>query len=380
MSGRGDSAAANGAARVSVAIYSACALTIAGGVECWGNNAQGQLGNGTTTSSSVPVAVTGLTSAVSAVAAGGDIACALNAGGGLQCWGDNTFDELGNADATSASGCSDSVCSTVPAQVTGLTSGVTAVAVGGFYFVCAVVNGGVQCWGSNSAGQLGARDNPMGAVPSPVVGLTSGFTAVAAGYNFACALSASGGVQCWGDNTYGELGNGGTASSSTPVQVTGLTSGVTAIAAASSAACALTAGGGVQCWGAYPVAPHGSGTPTTCAGTTLCSTVPVQVSGLTSGVTAISAGGDVACAITGGAAQCWGDDSSLQLETNSSGGPVPAPLTGLPSDVTAVAIGADSACAVAGSGSLECWGTNAHGELGNGTTAESVIPVAVTGL
>ncbi|MFO0157542.1 MAG: putative Ig domain-containing protein, partial [bacterium] len=124
----------------------------------------------------------------------------------------NSQGQLGNGSTTD---------STTPVQVTGLTSGVTAVAAGERHS-CAVVNGGVQCWGYNAFGQLGNGSDTDSTTPVQVTGLTSGVTAVAGGYSYSCAV-VNGGVQCWGYNGYGQLGNGTITGSTTPVQVTGLT-------------------------------------------------------------------------------------------------------------------------------------------------------------
>jgi alpha-tubulin suppressor-like RCC1 family protein len=291
---------ASGVAAISAGLAShVCAVTATGGVVCWGDNESGELGNDSDAgSSAVPVPVTGLSSGVVAVSAGFLYSCALTVAGGVQCWGDNVVGELGNgSNANSA----------VPVQVTGLTSGVTQVSAGAA--ACAVTTGGaVVCWGSNYAGQLG-NDSDAGssAVPVPVTGLSSGVTAVSAGSNFACALTAAGGVVCWGLNQYGELGNGSTENSAVPVPVSGLASGVTEVSAGEEFACALTAGGGVVCWGYNFDGELGNNTGVN-------SSVPVPVSGLTSGVTAISVGALSACALTAtGSVFCWGLNDGGEL-------------------------------------------------------------------
>jgi alpha-tubulin suppressor-like RCC1 family protein len=291
-----------------------CALTAAGGVECWGDNTEGELGNGNTTASSIPGLVTGLTSGVSAIATGSDTlsACAI-ASGAVQCWGRN-WGVLG--DGTSA-GSSDT-----PVTLTGFTGTPASLAIGGDAtaspqqaFACTVTTaGGVQCWGGNSYGQLGDDSTTANLAPVQVKGLTSGVAAVAAGADFACALTTGGGVQCWGYNGYGQLGDGTTSTSSTPQQVMGLTSGVTAIAAGNSTACAILSGGSVECWGYNGSGELGDNS-------TMGSSVPTQVMTLTSGVTAIAVGSNFACAVMGGGVWCWG---------NSGAGTVPVHVTGFP--------------------------------------------------
>jgi hypothetical protein len=217
-----------------------CILTTSGGVKCWGYNSDGELGNNSTTSSSLPVDVSGLTSGVSAISTGGYHTCALTTGGGVKCWGENFYGELGNNSTTD---------SPVPMDVSGLTSGVSAIATGYLHTCALTIGGGLKCWGDNASGQLGNNSSTNSSVPVNVSGLTSGVSAISAGDYHTCALTTSGGVKCWGWNNYGQLGNNSTIDSHVPVDVSGLTSGVSAIAAGDLHTCALTTGGGVKCWG-----------------------------------------------------------------------------------------------------------------------------------
>ncbi|HTP27551.1 MAG TPA: hypothetical protein VMK12_18100, partial [Anaeromyxobacteraceae bacterium] len=256
------------------------------------------------------------------------------------------------------------VSSPVPVKVTGLASGVTAIAVGA-YEVCAVVNGGASCDGY--------------APPE----MSSGATAVALGTDgsptrqHACAIK-NGDLRCWGDNTYGQLGN------DTEGDVLGMTSGVTAVAAGQSFTCAV-ARGGAWCWG-----QNGSGNLGNDSGTTLCTVVglaplqcrdqPLEVVGLTKSVTDIATGTCHACAIVGGGVQCWGNNGDGQLGNNStSDSHTPVQVHGMTTGATAVAGGDSHTCAVV-EGRAWCWGSNSHGELGNNSSKGSDVPVPVSGL
>jgi alpha-tubulin suppressor-like RCC1 family protein len=329
-----------------------CALTRGGGVKCWGANANGQLGDGTTTDSYVPVDVAGLASGVSAIAAGAYQTCALMSSGGVRCWGANATGQLGDGTTTDRS---------VPVDVAGLASGVSAISVGGNHTCTLTRGGGVKCWGANGNGQLGGRATTQSSVPVDVSGLASGVRAVAAGASHTCVLTSGGGVKCWGANSYYQLGNGTFTDSFVPVDVTGLAGGVSAIAAGGDITCVLTSVGDVKCWGPNDNGRLGNGT------TTLTS-VPVDVVGLAGGVTAIAAGGT--CALTSvGGVRCWG--------ANGSGSLVPVEVSDLASGVTAVAVGGDHTCALLNGGRVRCWGANEYGQLGNGRPCSSLSSSSV---
>jgi len=230
----------SGVAAIAAGDSHTCALMVGGGVKSWGDNYNGQLGDGTWTQHTTPVDVSGLTSGVATIAAGGDHTCALTAGGGVRCWGRNDYGQLGDGTTTKRN---------TPVDVSGLTSGVVAIAAGHYHTCALTAGGGVQCWGRNGNGQLGDGTTTQRTTPVDVSGLTSGVAAIAAGYSHTCALTAGGGIECWGRNSNGQLGDGTTTQRTTPVDVSGLTSGVAAIAAGGYHTCALTAGGGVKCWG-----------------------------------------------------------------------------------------------------------------------------------
>ena len=343
-----------------------CALTATGGIKCWGTNWGGQLGDGTGTSRTTPVDVNGLTSGVAAIAAGGGHTCALTNAGGVKCWGTNGYGQLGDGTGTSR---------TTPVDVNGLTSGVTAIAAGWFHTCALTTAGSVKCWGNNGYGQLGDTTTNDRASPVDVVGLSSGVTAVAAGWYHTCVLTTAGSVKCWGNNWYSQLGDGTSVQRTAPVDVNGLTSSVIAVAAGGFHTCARTTTGGARCWGGNWQGQLGDGTNST-------RFTPVDVSGLTSGVTAIAAGYSHTCALTAASGvTCWGNNSSGQVGDGSLGNPkTPVGIANLGNGVAAAAAGWTHICALTTAGGVKCWGNNYYGQLGDTTTNDRASPVDVNGL
>jgi alpha-tubulin suppressor-like RCC1 family protein len=271
-------------------------LTSRGRVKCWGANDRGQLGNGSTTDSSTPVAVRGLEGGVIAISAGGEHTCALTSRGGVKCWGLNRWGELGNGKTAK---------SRTPVDVSGLTSGVSAIAAGGNGTCAIVSDGGVKCWGMGNSGQLGNGANTDSLVPVDVDGLAGDVSAIAAGGWHTCALVVGAEVMCWGTDAYWSDGGEGPLPwddtiGDTAVAVAGLPNGVSAISAGAHHTCALTTGGGVTCWGGENdiAGYNGSGNKLG---------IPGEVAGLASGVTAIAAGGSHTCVLmAAGGVKCWG--------------------------------------------------------------------------
>jgi alpha-tubulin suppressor-like RCC1 family protein/endonuclease/exonuclease/phosphatase family metal-dependent hydrolase len=336
---------------ISAGTYHTCEGTVAGGVQCWGWNKYGQLGDGTTIDRISPVNVIGLPVGIVAISAANEHTCALTSGGGVKCWGGNRFGQLGDGTTTD---------SLTPADVAGLTSGVSAISAVYLHTCALTVGGGVKCWGNRGYG-LGDGTLLDRHTPVDVVGLTSGVSAIANGGMHTCALTSSGGVKCWGANRVGQLGDGTTTDRLTPVEVTGLASGVRAISAGGEHTCALTAQGGVKCWGFLMFAPDYL--------TSTHSSTPVDVIGLASGVSAISVGEISICALTaGGGVKCWGsNDRGILGDGTTIDRGTPGDVSGLTSGVSAISMGGAHTCALTSSGAVKCWGYNLHGQLGDGT-------------
>jgi hypothetical protein len=226
--------ALTGAQKIAAGGVHTCVIATGGAVECWGLNELGQLGDGTATTRSVPVDVP-LGWAATDISVGFEHSCAVNASGSVKCWGWNTDGQLGGASAQTCQPVQfflppDQPCSLSPLDVVGLGPGVTAIAAGGNHTCALTAAGGVKCWGSNYSGELGGASSglcgpdllPCSTTPIDVVGLTSGVSAIAAGNGHTCALLTTGAVKCWGWNLGAKVGNGSTVDQPTPVSVLGL--------------------------------------------------------------------------------------------------------------------------------------------------------------
>jgi alpha-tubulin suppressor-like RCC1 family protein len=337
-----------------------CAIYGSGGLHCWGANTYGQLGDGTTTNSAIPVVVPSLTG-VTSVSAGRVHTCAL-AQGVVRCWGDGSDGQLGNGTTNS---------SPIPVPVVGLTT-VTNQAVAlavGADFSCAqmqnVLSGlsTVRCWGGNSVGQVGnGTTSPQVFVPATVSGLT-GVTHLTAGSYFACAVTG-GTVRCWGSGISGQFGIGTTVlSSDVPAAAaTGITN-ATIVTAGGSHVCAANSNtGDAWCWGDRSFGQVGDGV--------ISSTVRTSpyYFGASFRPTKIYAANAGNCAVVSGQAFCWGLNNQGQLgnagqPTGNSGSPLP--VTGQNSGVATMAAGLNHACAISAAGAMSCWGDNALGQRGS---------------
>jgi alpha-tubulin suppressor-like RCC1 family protein len=355
----------SGVLQIEGGLYHTCALISDGTVQCWGANFNGDVGQpGPWGPIYAPAAVPGVTQAVE-IRTGGSHTCARRSDGSITCWGYNFNGQLG--DGTESAEVS-------PTKVAGVAN-VTQLAVGGnannpgndasVAFACGLLaDTTVSCWGNNDYGQLGDGTTVSRGTPAPVKGL-SGVTQIALGLRYSCALLGDGSVSCWGNGA-----NPPSPSDWTPSPVAGL-SGVTQLALGWLAFCALS-NGTVSCWGNNEFGQLGDGTTTSRA-------APAPVPGLT-GVVSIAAGGGHACAITATATECWGHGTSGQLGNGAAvDDHTPSLVTGL-TNALAIRAGYVHTCALLTGNTMSCWGANGSGQLGQGNQTSLLVPTAVPGL
>ena len=360
---------------------STCGMGSDGRLYCWGDNGQGQLGDGSTNGSAVPVAVdtsgalAGL--GIKQIAVGGYHACVIASDNQAYCWGYNGSGQLGNGSTAN---------SPVPVPVT--TAGtplaglsLKQISAGKFHTCVIASNDRAYCWGGGLFGELGNNTTANSLVPvavttagTPMAGLA--FKQIAAGLDYTCAIASNDQAYCWGYALYGQLGNGTMgASSLVPVAVT--TAGtplagqtLKQISAGSAHTCVIASDNQAYCWGENAFGGLGNGSTTT-------SPVPVAVdtTGALAGLTIkqITAGGEHTCVIASDdEAYCWGEgwfgelgdsldaDSSVPVAVTVSGA-----LAGL--SFKQIMAGYYHVCALASNDQAYCWGDGEFGQLGNNT-------------
>jgi alpha-tubulin suppressor-like RCC1 family protein len=354
-----------------------CALTPEGAAYCWGRDESGQVGAPPTSSCTldagvfpcapVPVAVAGgLT--FTQITGGGAHTCALSGDGTAYCWGSNESGQLGD---NSTTGRTAPVPVATPLRFTVLDAGAS--------HTCGLSSGGVAyCWGRNDRGQLGDGTTTNRSVPVAVSGGLT-FQAVTAGgfdIGHSCGLVAGGAAYCWGDNERGQLGIGTSdiVPHPVPASVTGGLALVSLTAGLGRHTCGLTGAGAAYCWGENTFGALGDGSTTD-------RLTPVTVFG---GLVfaKLRAGGFIGhtCGVTGGgAAYCWGENERGQVgDGSTTDRSSPSPVGGGLSFASLDA-GFRHTCARATSGTLYCWGSGAAGQLGTNSTSQRNVPAKVLG-
>ena len=357
--------------QVSTGLNTTCMID-GGALYCWGDNTFGQVGIGSVvTPQPTPQAVTGMSSGVTAVAVSGndEVVCAIQ-NGAMYCWGHNNVGQLGDNTF------SDEYVPTGVSSAGGidLSTGVTQVAPGGDH-TCALQGTVAYCWGDNTYGQLGNNNKLV----SPIVPTTNvpfnynPVTAIAANRDYTCGIGQFAGssgfnnVECWGRNDVGQSGNGSLTEYDYPaggfVIAGNSTSVPTALSAGLDHACALVTGGIPYCWGNDADGEIGNGTVTTTPVT--AKTAP---SGSLSGLTEIAAGGKHSCALSSTSGWCWGSSSTYQLDTSTIvTWPTPLVLPPMHVSATSISTGDQTTCFIHSS-AVVCVGADGMGGTAPGPT------------
>jgi len=326
---------------IAAGIAHTCAITPEGGVQCWGNNDFGQLGNGTNTSSNIRVDVSGLEGGITIVA-GGNHTCVLS-GNNVWCWGQNSQGQIGDGTLTDRN---------VPVKVLSNALDITA----GLDYTCAVMTyGQVLCWGNNDQGQLADGTKTDRARPT-LAALISGISSVDAGWNKSCGLTGSGLLRCLSGGSAQEIG------------------GIIPVSGGLPAAGLDVA---VNRFGSVVLALIENGVPVA-----FQSGQFREISAVNQAIDVDSGLGHACALLSNGTVECWGANYYGQLGRNSRiSNPDPQPVQTL-SGAWQLAVGKYHACVLItatlpGTDDIQCWGFNKDGQLGNGTNENSLVPVFV---
>lgn len=322
-----------------------CAVLKNGDIYCWGRNLDGELGDGTMVSKSVPTKVKGLPGPAAQVDGGSGVGtlsktCAALVTGDVWCWGE------GNS---------------MPAKVNTL-SNIKEVSVGLGHMCALSKSGALHCWGRNDSGQVGNGTDLYVANPYQVL---NGVSRVSAGVSHTCGSTTNDALYCWGRNFTGQLGIGSMSNKLLPTVVNGI-AGVTAVASGNSHTCAIALGN-VYCWGGNTDGQLGTGgsTPSSAPGS-----VTLQ------NAIEIAAGYDFSGAIVADKPSLWGYNGSGQVGNGmTSSAYSPKEISSL--SIQALSLANSSSCALLSTAQISCWGANAHGQLGNNSNVDKLTPIDV---
>ena len=320
-----------------------------------------------------------------AIAAGIAHTCAITPEGGVQCWGNNDFGQLGNG---------MNIGSNIPVNVIGIQGGITIVAGGNH--TCVLSGSDVWCWGQNSEGQLGDGTRTDRNAPVKVL---SDAVDITAGLDYTCAVMTYGQVMCWGNNSQGQLADGTKADRTKPA-LAALISGITNVDAGQNKSCGLTYTGLLKCL-SDGAAEELSGSPETSLDVAVNRFGPIVMALIQDGIPVafqggrfkeisnvshamdVDSGSNYGCALlSDGTVKCWGSNGYGQLGINSTTSSPAAQSVLNVSGAWQLAVGKYHACvlitsSVAGKDDIQCWGLNKDGQLGNGTNVNSSVPVFV---
>lgn len=300
--------------------------------------------------------------AAAALASGERHSAALVPDGTVVCWGNNAKGQLGYPSIDE---------SPTPVGVDGLV-GVTAIAVGSYHNLALLRDGTVLAWGHNGRGQLGDGTTTDARSPVRVNGLPLEVVAIAAGSSHSLALFDDGSVMAWGQNSYGQLGDGTPVDRAFPVRVGDMSGGIIHVAAGSNHNLGLRSDGAVMAWGWNQMGQLGDGT-------TDSRLSPVAVRSLDHGVAAVAASGHSLALTVDGSVFGWGWNDRGQVGDGTTiNRRTPTPVRRLADDAIAIeAGGSHCSFALRSDRSLVAWGGNQYGQLGDGTTEDRASPVPV---
>jgi len=334
-----------------------------GTVRAWGINQGGQLGNGTQTNSNIPIAVSNLTDII-AITAGENHSLALKNDGTVWAWGDNIEGQLGNGTKTD---------SNLPQQIENL-NGIIAIAAGEYHSLALKNDGTVWAWGWNNSGQYGDGTDTDSEIPKLVSELSFiDVVAIAAGSEHSLFLRSNGQVLACGNNSDGQLGNASNTESNLPIPLGVPFSDVIAIAASGNISMLLKSNGNVFTWGDNFFGQLGDGS-------NINSNIPVQLNSLTD-IKAIAAGNYLSLALrSNGSVMAWGRNLGGELGNGTNiNSNIPLAVSSL-SNVFAITAGQGHSLALKNDAIVNTWGANSGGQLGNGSIIDSNIPIVVSGL
>lgn len=348
----------------------ACATATSNATEssvyCWGANRFGGLGNGDTVASPLPQRVVGLPGGqIAQLTAGAGHTCALQANGGLYCWGFNATGQLGDGTTTMR---------TTPVLVSNSVGRYTSAAAGGVHTCGRLSAGGVECWGDNVVGQVGDGTRTRRLTPAAVLSSGVSLSELSAAVQHNCAIGSDSELYCWGRGDRGQLGIG-SAPQSAGLSKVSRPAGVKlrTPVGGENFTCAMGSDDRIYCWGDNSIGQLGDGSTTG-------RLTPVAVSGVVPFVKLASRlGGGHTCALTAAQAiYCWGLNERGQLGdgTNAHRSLPTAVLAGS-MKFTSVSPGGEYTCATTTDYRVMCWGSNSFGQLGDGTTTHRAVPVLV---
>ncbi len=325
---------------------------------CWGENGSGQLGNGTTIDSAVPAKVG--TATWAALTAGASHTCGLRTDGTVWCWGSNSNGTLGNGTTTD---------SALPVQV-GTAATWTSLSAGWVHTCGIRADRTAWCWGDNQFGEVGDGTTSDRKLVPVQVGTASTWATLTAGGSYTCGVRNDRTAWCWGDNRFGVFGNGKTTSSAVPIRVGGATTW-TALVVGDGHTCGVRTDGTAWCWGLNGYGQLGNGSTTD-------SLVPAPVGGSATWA-ALTVTTHSTCGVRAdGTAWCWGFNGYGQLGNGSAADSlIPVQVGNLSTWTAVTAHGGYRACGTRADRTAWCWGSNDFGQLGDGTTTGSWVPVQV---